>query len=110
MIFKEKHIGNGVSILEFPTLTISAGQINPFAIEEPSGYFPFEKAVKWARKVMLKKENDHYHQFYLEFHYPANDYYGNEIDAYYFILKGSVPEVVYGEGIDETTIKPKRSG
>ncbi len=109
MIFKEKFISSNESVLEFPTLTIS-GQINPFEIEEPSGYFPFEKAVKWARKLMLKKENDHYHQFYLEYYYPANDYYGNEIDAFYFVLKGSVPEVVYGEGIDETTIKPKRSG
>ena len=106
MIFKEKRISNDESVLEFPTLTIYHGQI----IGEPSGYFPFEKAVKWARKVMLKKQNDYYHQFYLEYHYPANDYYGNEIDAFYFVLKGSVPEVVYGEGIDETTIKPKRTG
>ena len=89
-------------VLEFPTLTICEGQV----MGEVSGNFPLKEAVEWARKLMLEEEN--YHKFYLEYYYPSHDHDGNEINAYTFALLGTIPEVVYGEGINEITIKPTK--
>jgi hypothetical protein len=101
MYYKEEYRGSKI-ILNFPTLTIIRDKMYD--------NFPEKEAIKWARKIMLKKENDYYDGFFITYNYPAYDDDGNEVDGYDVNILGTIPEHYNAEGIDDTIIQPKRSG
>ena len=80
-------------ILKFPTLTIHH--------DDGCEKFPIDKAVMWARNLMIRDDNAHYDGFFMDYSYPCHDDDGNEVDRYKVRLVGTIPGRFKSEGIDE---------